>query len=144
MPSLLPDHFLFSLVLSSNSILKTMKRQWRLQTRAILILVAVAVTCSPALAQSVSLSPTGLSFGNQAVGTNSASQAVTLSNTGVADLSITSISASTQFGETTNCPISPSTLPVNGTCTITVSFAPAAAGIQSGSITIADTAIGSP
>ena len=144
MLSLQPDRAPSPVALSSNSALKTTKCQKQLQTRAILVLVAIAVAWSPALAQSVSLSPTSVSFGSPVVGTTSASQAVTLSNPGSASLSITSIAASTQFGQTNNCPISPSTLPVNGACTIDVTFTPTAAGTQSGSITIIDSAVGSP
>jgi hypothetical protein len=92
----------------------------------------------------VTLSPSSLSFPSQPVNTPSASQAVTLSNTGSAALSITSIAASTQYAQTNNCPISPSTLAVNGTCTINITFTPTAAGMQSGSITITDSAVGSP
>ena len=43
------------------------------------------------VAPSASLNPTTLSFGNQAVGTTSAAQVVTLSNTGIGPLSISSI-----------------------------------------------------
>src|SRR5258706_2043209 len=92
----------------------------------------------------VTLSPSSLSFPSQPLNTTSASQAVTLSNTGSAALSITSIAASAQYAQTNNCPISPSTLPVNGICTINVPSTPAAAGTQSGSITITDSAAGSP
>jgi Abnormal spindle-like microcephaly-assoc'd, ASPM-SPD-2-Hydin len=92
----------------------------------------------------VTLSPSSLSFPSQLVNTPSASQAVTLSNTGSAALSITSIAASTQYAQTNNCPISPSTLAVNGTCTINITFTPTAAGMQSGNITITDSAVGSP
>src|SRR5258708_28821159 len=92
----------------------------------------------------VTLSPSSLSFPSQPLNTTSVSQAVTLMNTGSAALSITSIAASTQFGQTNNCPISPSTLAVNASCTINVTFTPTATGAQSGSITITDSAVGSP
>jgi hypothetical protein len=139
-----PDQTLSPLALTSNSALKTTTCQKQVQTRAILVLVAIAVSWSPALAQSVSLSPTSVSFGSQVVGTTSASQAVTLSNTGSDALSITSIAASTQYAQTNNCPISPSTLAVNAICTINVTFTPTATGTQSGTITISDSAVGSP
>ena len=144
MPGMLPDRILSPVGLSSGRTLRTTKRQSQVQTRAILFLVAVSVACSPALAQNVSLSPPSVSFGNQVVGTNSAPLAVTLSNTGSTALSITSIVASAQFGQTNNCPLSPSTLPPNGTCTIEVTFAPAAASIHPGNINIVDSDITSP
>jgi hypothetical protein len=139
-----PDRTFSPVALSSNSALKSTKCQKQVRIRALLVLLAVAVAWSPALAQSVSLSPTSMSFGSQVVGTTSASQAVTLSNTGGAAFGITSIAASTQFGQTNNCPISPSTLAVNASCAINVTFTPTAAGTQSGSITIAYSAVGSP
>jgi len=92
----------------------------------------------------VTLSPSSLSFPSQLVNASSASQAVTLSNTGNAALTVTGIAATTQYAQTNNCPISPSTLAVNGTCTIDVSFTPTAAGTQSASLTISDSAAGSP
>jgi len=144
MPSMQPDRTFSPEALSFNSALKTTKCLKQVQTRAILVLVAIGVAWSSAHAQSVSLSPTTVSFGSQLAGTTSSPQTVSLTNTGNAALSITSIAASTQFSQTNNCPISPATLPVSGTCTIDVTFAPTAAGAQSGSITIADTAVGSP
>ncbi len=92
----------------------------------------------------VTLSPSSLTFPGQPVNTTSGSQSVTLTNTGSAALSISNIAASTQFAQTNSCPISPSTLPVNGTCSINVTFTPTATGTQSGSITISDNASGSP
>ncbi|MFY9527638.1 MAG: choice-of-anchor D domain-containing protein [Candidatus Acidiferrales bacterium] len=92
----------------------------------------------------VTLSPSSLSFPSQPINTTSTAQSVTLSNTGSAGLSITSIAASAQYAQTNDCPISPSTLAVNGICTINVTFTPTAAGVQSGSITIGDSAVGSP
>ena len=92
----------------------------------------------------VTLSPSSLTFPSQPVNTTSASQAVTLSNVGSAALSITSIAASSQYGQTNGCPISPSTLAVNASCTINVTFTPTATSTQSGSITITDSAVGSP
>jgi hypothetical protein len=67
-----------------------------------------------------------------------------MTNTSAAALTITSIAASTQYTQTNNCPISPSTLAVNGNCTINVTFTPTAAGTQAGSITFTDSAVGSP
>ena len=92
----------------------------------------------------VTLSPSSLTFPGQPVNTTSGSQSVTLTNTGSAALSISNIAASAQFAQTNSCPISPSTLPVNGTCSINVTFTPTATGTQSGSITITDNASGSP
>ncbi|HEV3279584.1 MAG TPA: choice-of-anchor D domain-containing protein, partial [Terriglobia bacterium] len=49
------------------------------------------------------LSPASLTYGLQLVGTNSASQALTLSNTGNATLTVSKLTISTNFTETDNC-----------------------------------------
>src|SRR6266550_88265 len=102
-------------------------------------------------APAVGLAPTTLTFGNQALNTTSAAQTVTLTNTGTAPLTIISIAASGDFGETstgaTACPISPATLPATAglnACTISVTFTPTAAGTRTGTLTITDDATGSP
>ena len=89
----------------------------------------------------VGLSPTSLTFAGQLVGVASGAQAVTLSNTGSAALSLTSIAASGDFTETNNCGTS---LAVNATCSIGVTFTPMAGGTRSGSITLTDNAADSP
>jgi sugar lactone lactonase YvrE len=89
----------------------------------------------------VSLSPTSLSFGNQTVGTTSAAQTATLTNTGSATLTINSIGASGDFSETTECG---SSVPAGGSCTISVTFTPTAAGTRTGTLTVSDNAPGSP
>jgi hypothetical protein len=97
---------------------------------------------APDSPQSVSLSgtgvqigfaPTSLIFGNQIVGTTGATQTVSVSNLGNSALSITSIVASTGFTENNNCGTS---LAGNATCTITIAFAPTAAGPVNGLVTV--------
>src|SRR5262249_42453184 len=73
----------------------------------------------------VGLSPTSLNFGNQLVGSSSAAQSVTLTNSGAATLTISSISASGDFSQTNTCP---SSLGPAANCTISVTFTPTAAG----------------
>jgi hypothetical protein len=85
----------------------------------------------------VSLSPTSLTFPAQPVGTSSSAQSVTLSNTGSAVLSITSITASGDFSQTNTCG---SSLAANASCTFGVAFTPTASGSRSGSLTITDNA----
>ena len=96
----------------------------------------------------VTLSPTSLVFGAQAVGTTSASQSVTLTNSGTGPVTITSITVAgtnaADFGRTTTCPLSPTTLAAGASCTIGATFAPAAAGARAASIQVADNATGSP
>lgn len=88
-----------------------------------------------------SLSPTSLAFGNQAVGSTSQPQIVTLSNTGSAALSITSIAAAGDFAETNNCGNS---LAASGNCAINVTFKPTASGTRTGNLNTIDNAMGSP
>ncbi|TMC03630.1 MAG: choice-of-anchor D domain-containing protein, partial [Chloroflexi bacterium] len=96
----------------------------------------------------VTLSPTSLVFGAQAVGTTSASQSVTLTNSGTGPVTITSITVAgtnaADFGRTTTCPLSPTTLAAGASRTIGATFAPAAAGARAASIQVADNATGSP
>jgi len=99
-------------------------------------------------APAVTLSPTSLTFNSQTVGTTSAAQAVTLTNSGNAALSITAIGLSGSnpgdFAQTNTCPLSPSTLAVGANCTISVTFSPSATGNRAASVSIADNAAGSP
>jgi hypothetical protein len=93
----------------------------------------------------VSLSPTSLAFGNQPVGTPSTAQTVTLSNTGSAALSITSVALTGtnagDFAQTNTCG---SSVAAGGNCAITVTFTPAATGSRTASVSITDNASGSP
>ncbi len=93
----------------------------------------------------VVLNPTGLSFGNQAVGTTSAVQAITVTNNQTVGLAITSIATSvSDFMPTSNCPASPSTLPANASCTVNVAFTPKAIGARAGTLRVTDNASNSP
>ena len=89
----------------------------------------------------VSLFPTGLSFGEQLVGSTSAARTVTLSNAGSGPLNITSIAASSGFDESNNCGRS---LDRGASCILSVTFAPTTAGNHTGTLTINDDAAGSP
>jgi hypothetical protein len=98
-------------------------------------------------AQTVSLSPSQLNFGSQAVGTTSSVRSARLTNTGTAPLVISSItppSAPSPFSMSHNCPLSPAVLAPNAHCTISVVFSPVSTGSMMGSISIADNASGSP
>jgi len=89
----------------------------------------------------VSLKPASLAFPSQVVGTISAPQVVTLSNTGASAVSILQISYSGDFSETSNCGAA---LLVGGSCQISVAFIPAVAGNRAGELSITDNATGSP
>jgi 6-phosphogluconolactonase (cycloisomerase 2 family) len=89
----------------------------------------------------VSLNPSALSFASQPVGTSSASQSITVMNTGSVGLTLTSIAASGDFAQTNTCGAN---LVANTSCTINVTFAPTSMGPRSGLITISDNATNSP
>ncbi|HMD83519.1 MAG TPA: SBBP repeat-containing protein [Terriglobia bacterium] len=97
-------------------------------------------------ATAVTLVPTSLSFSSQGVGTVSAPQNVTLTNTGTQPLTISQISTGTasDFTQTNTCGAVNNTLAVNQSCTVSVSFSPVASGTRSGALTISDNATGSP
>ena len=92
----------------------------------------------------VSLSVASLSFGGQLIGTTSASKTVTLTNTGTAGLLLSPIASSGDYGESDNCPVTPSTLAAGAHCTITATFSPSVPGAISGEITLADNAANTP
>jgi hypothetical protein len=90
----------------------------------------------------VSLSPTGLAFGNENVGSTSAAQTVTLTNVGTAALTGVSVATSSaMFTQTNTCAAN---VAPGGTCTISVKFVPTAAGVVQGSLSITDSAGDSP
>jgi N,N-dimethylformamidase beta subunit-like, C-terminal/HYDIN/CFA65/VesB-like, Ig-like domain/Cep192 domain 4 len=99
-------------------------------------------------APAVTLTPTSLTFGSQLTGTTSAAQSSTLQNTGTAPLVISSVltggADAADFAQTSTCPVSPATLAVGATCSISVTFTPGATGARAGSVAISDDAPGSP
>lgn len=95
-------------------------------------------------ATAVTLSPSSLTFTNQNVGTVSAPQTVTLTNTGTSILNITTISTTGDFVQTNTCGAKFNTLNVGESCTIAVSFQPTASGARTGTVSISDNASGSP
>ena len=94
----------------------------------------------------IALNPQGLVFPAQSLNTTSQSQTVTLTN-GDNQQTVTSIAISgpnaSDFTQTNTCN-APSLLPVGGTCAVTVTFDPSAAGIRKASVVITDSAPGSP
>lgn len=87
------------------------------------------------------LSSGSLTFSSQLVGTTSASQPVTITNTSSVALNITSLAISSDWAQTNNCLpfVAPST-----SCTINVTFIPTAQGARAGTLTLTDYALGSP
>jgi Bacterial Ig-like domain (group 3)/FG-GAP repeat/Abnormal spindle-like microcephaly-assoc'd, ASPM-SPD-2-Hydin len=97
---------------------------------------AFIYTGSP-FAPVASVAPLGLTFAPQTVGTTSAAQTVTLTNTGLAPLTVTNVGATGPFSVTQNC-VSGSPIAPGGSCTSNVAFAPVAAGSASGTLTFTD------
>jgi hypothetical protein len=93
----------------------------------------------------VNLNTTSINFGSVMNGNSSSPQPVTLSNLGSAPLTISSIAIldgnTGDFAQTNNCG---STLAVNGTCTINVTFRPTTTGQRGSWVTITDNAPFSP
>jgi len=89
----------------------------------------------------VSLSSSALGFPNTPVGVTSAAQAVTLTNQGNASLTISGVRISGDYAQTNNCA---GTLASQSSCTINVTFTPTSTGNRTGTVTINDSAAGSP
>ncbi len=93
----------------------------------------------------VQLSATGVNFGDQKVGTSSASVPVKLTNEGFVPLSITQISITganaTDFSQTNNCGAG---IAAGATCTMSVTFTPLATGVRTAAVTISDNGGASP
>ncbi|HYS34498.1 MAG TPA: discoidin domain-containing protein, partial [Pseudonocardiaceae bacterium] len=88
-------------------------------------------------AASLTASPAQLSFGNQTVGTTSAAQSVTITNTGNAAAAISQVAVGSGFGQTSTCG---SSLAAGSSCTVSVTFAPTAAQAYSANLTVASNA----
>lgn len=102
--------------------------------------VSLSGNAVAAAAPAITFTPnTGLAFGNVTVGTASAAQTVTLKNTGMANLTLTTISVgginAADFSKSGTC-ANGGVVAANATCTITVSFTPSAVGARTGSVAI--------
>jgi hypothetical protein len=93
----------------------------------------------------LTLTPPSLSFAPQLVGTLSAVQPETVTNTGSVPVLINSVALAgtnaAEFGQNNNCG---SSLAAGANCVINVSVTPNQIGPSSASITIADSTVGSP
>ena len=87
------------------------------------------------------LSASDLTFGEQLVGTTSAPQTVTLSNSGDLPLALSGIVASGDFESTNQCG---SSLAPALSCTMQVVFLPTARGVREGALTINQESVASP
>ncbi len=94
-------------------------------------------TSSSGGSATLSASPTSVAFGSEAVRSTTAAQKVTVTNTGSAAASISSISAGAPFAQTSTCGTS---IAAGASCTVSVTFTPTAAGGASASLTVASNA----
>ena len=89
----------------------------------------------------LSASPSSESFGSVTVGSTSAAQTVTVSNTGSVAASVSAVSVTGPFSQANTCG---SSIAAGGSCTVSVKFAPTADGSASGTLSVASSAPGSP
>src|SRR5882724_9344403 len=95
-------------------------------------------------APGASVSPTSVNFGNQNVGTASSPPFVALTNSGTANLTVSSIKTSASQFVVAAAPTLPMTLVPGGKTNIGVTFTPSAQGTVSGTISIGSNAASSP
>ncbi len=109
------------------------------------IAVFVLVSTLSLSAQTVTVTPTSLAFGNQAQGSASAAKKIVLKNGQTTAITITSITSTlTDYPQTNDCPVPPATLGAGKNCTISVTFNPSALGARSATLSIVDTGTNSP
>ena len=92
-------------------------------------------------ASALTASPASLSFGSETVGSTTSAQTVTVSNPNAAAVPVSQLAVSGPFSQTNTCGAS---IAANGSCTVSIAFAPTATGSASGSLTVASSAPGSP
>jgi len=81
----------------------------------------------------VTVAPSALNFGSVATGTTSPAQTVTVSNPVNSAAAVSSVSVSGDFTQASTCG---SSIPANGSCTVSVKFAPTATGTRTGTLTV--------
>lgn len=92
----------------------------------------------------LSISSYSLGFGLEEKGGTTAPQPLKVTNVSHSAVKFTGITASANFAQTNNCPSSPHSLAPGASCSISVTFKPAALGLLNGTITVSDTSLGSP
>jgi hypothetical protein len=84
-------------------------------------------------APQAALAPSSLTFGSQLVGTSSAAQTASLSNTGTTCMHITGFATTDNFSETNTCG---ATLAAGQSCGVSMVFSPTAAGTRTGALSV--------
>jgi len=102
----------------------------------------VTLTGTTAPGAGISLMPPNVSFPSQYVGTSGLPQSVTITNTGTATLTISSVNATpADFGSVNACG---SSVAPGASCAIAVFFDPTTSGTRGGTLTVTDNAANSP
>ncbi len=77
--------------------------------------------------------PSSLAFGTVTVGSSSATQTVTVTNSGTVAATVSSVAVTGAFSQTNTCGTS---IAAGGSCAVTAKFSPTAAGATSGTLTV--------
>ena len=102
-------------------------------SRSVYLLCLVVLLLIPAaFSQQLQISPSSLAFKNQVLNTASATQTVTLTNSGAGSVTINSIVPSGMYAETNDCTV----LNAGQSCSVDVGFTPSIIGITTGAVTI--------
>src|SRR5258708_26219893 len=109
-----------------------------------LLVMLAMLTCFAGKAGDQTLSPTSQSFGNWVLQTTSTAKTVVLTNSQTIPLTITAISISGDFAQTSNCPLSPNALAAKLSCTLAITFTPTVLGTRTGTLTVSDDVANSP
>jgi trimeric autotransporter adhesin len=113
-------------------------------------LLAIAFLCGVSAAASAqTLTPGGLSFGNQVVGQASTGKPATLKNTTASPIQILAVAigggnAGADFTAASTCPAPPLTLAAGKSCTLPVTLNPSALGSRTATLTVTHTGPTSP
>jgi FG-GAP-like repeat/FG-GAP repeat len=104
-------------------------------------------TTTPTTPQPIaSFSSSSLAFGPQTIETTSAVQTITLTNTGTANLTVSSVSLdgtnASDFAKIDHC--TAATVTPSNTCTVSLTFTPSAIGSRNASLSFSDNAPASP
>ncbi|MGA7505023.1 MAG: glycosyl hydrolase family 18 protein [Candidatus Sulfotelmatobacter sp.] len=109
--------------------------------RIVTLIAATLLAPLALMAQTLTLSPSSYNFGSTPVGTGTAWETFTLSNSSSSAVSISNVTVSGPFVVSSNCG---SSVAGNGSCPIYVYFYPTSSGAASGTLTVTDAASNSP
>jgi ASPM-SPD-2-Hydin domain-containing protein len=119
-------------------------QRW-LSVAVALVMLGMLATTAEAAAPAVTLTPTSLTFASQAIGTTSAPQSITVSNSGTANLFINSAAVPNTLDFTVvDDECSGLTLAPGTGCSMSITFSPSATGTRSAAFTVTDNAANSP